>query len=270
MKKTLLCLALAPLCASASDFTGVNLLVNGELQPATETIHLDASRDHCLSGTVSVPFTWFDLTFTLDEECCDWELNSCGSGNVNTVFSGVQGPNISFEGDDDPGICPNTCTGGWSQPDVVNKDHGDSFMPPQNNPPECLPAGVYTVSFGVMNGRDASCQLMTQDIPWEVCFTLCPATADTDDLPSGFELAANAPNPFNPSTTISFRLPETGEASLRVHDLQGREVAVLADGLLSSGEHQLTFDGSNLASGVYLYTLSQGAYSETRKMVLVK
>lgn len=91
-----------------------------------------------------------------------------------------------------------------------------------------------------------------------------------DEQPAVFALAEAYPNPFNPSTTISFTLPESGVASLKVYDLTGSEIATLVDGLTSRGEHNVVFDGSQLSTGVYFYTLQFNGQSETQKMVLVK
>jgi hypothetical protein len=98
---------------------------------------------------------------------------------------------------------------------------------------------------------------------------LCPQVA-ADELPSTFTLEQNYPNPFNPTTSISFSLPETGTASLRVFDMTGREVATLVNGMTERGTHTVSFDASNLGTGVYFYTLQSGSFTTTKKMVLVK
>lgn len=92
----------------------------------------------------------------------------------------------------------------------------------------------------------------------------------TIGLPSAFLLHPNFPNPFNPTTEISFGLDKATLASLKVYDILGREVATLADGLLEAGTHRVTFDGTGLASGVYIYRLESGRFSQSRKMVLLK
>jgi hypothetical protein len=79
-----------------------------------------------------------------------------------------------------------------------------------------------------------------------------------------------SPNPFNPTTTISFSLPEAGKVKLAVFDLQGRPVATLIDGFREAGEYQTTFDANTLTSGVYLARLTSGAFSQTQKLVLMK
>lgn len=93
---------------------------------------------------------------------------------------------------------------------------------------------------------------------------------DANEQPAAFALAQNTPNPFNPTTSIAFTLAETGPARLTLHDLSGRLVATLAEGVLERGEHQISVDGSQLASGVYLYTLQAGNATASRKMVLMK
>ncbi|MCB1060092.1 MAG: T9SS type A sorting domain-containing protein [Calditrichaeota bacterium] len=90
------------------------------------------------------------------------------------------------------------------------------------------------------------------------------------ELPSSITLHPNYPNPFNPTTEISFELPRATNVSLRVFDLLGREVAVLVNGDMSAGAHRVEFNGKELASGVYFYRLDAGEFSRTRKMVLLK
>jgi hypothetical protein len=89
-------------------------------------------------------------------------------------------------------------------------------------------------------------------------------------VPSQFALSQNYPNPFNPSTTIKFELPRTSQVNLTVYDILGREVSVLVNERREAGVHEVKFDGSNLASGVYLYRLQAGAFVSTKKLVLLK
>ncbi len=85
-----------------------------------------------------------------------------------------------------------------------------------------------------------------------------------------YELHENWPNPFNPTTIITYDLKETGVVSLRVFDVLGREVAILATGHQNAGRHTVTFDGSPLSSGIYFYRLDAGGFTDTKKMVLMK
>jgi len=90
-------------------------------------------------------------------------------------------------------------------------------------------------------------------------------------IPDHFRLYSNYPNPFNPTTVIRYQLPFSSEVNLRVYNYLGRQVALLIDNKkISRGIHSVTFDGSSLSSGVYLYRLKAGNYIQTKKMILLK
>lgn len=90
-----------------------------------------------------------------------------------------------------------------------------------------------------------------------------------DAFPCRYELAQNFPNPCNPTTVLSLQVPVASDVKLSVFDLLGREVVVLVDGRRGPGRYAVTFDGSSLASGVYLYRLSAGAFTQTKSLVLL-
>jgi hypothetical protein len=90
------------------------------------------------------------------------------------------------------------------------------------------------------------------------------------EVPCRFELEQNYPNPFNPSTTIKFELPQASNVSLTVFDNLGREVSVLVNERRDAGVHEANFDGSNLASGVYICRMQVGGFLASRKMILTK
>ena len=87
---------------------------------------------------------------------------------------------------------------------------------------------------------------------------------------TSFSLEQNYPNPFNPNTRIEFTLNERSRVTLTVYNMLGQEVATLIDGLMEAGGHNITWNASNAASGVYFYKLSAGDISRTMKMVLLK
>ncbi|MCH8300131.1 MAG: T9SS type A sorting domain-containing protein [Candidatus Marinimicrobia bacterium] len=89
-------------------------------------------------------------------------------------------------------------------------------------------------------------------------------------LPRSHMLRQNYPNPFNPTTTIEYELANAGKVQLIVYNLLGQEIERLVDGTKSAGKHNINWDASNLASGVYLYRLQAGDFVQTRKMVLLK
>lgn len=88
--------------------------------------------------------------------------------------------------------------------------------------------------------------------------------------PSRFALAQNYPNPFNPSTVISYSLPSAQQVTLKVYDMLGREVATLVNTRQEAGRYDVPFNAAGLASGIYLYRLQAGSFSEAKKMMLVK
>ena len=91
--------------------------------------------------------------------------------------------------------------------------------------------------------------------------------------PTTFSLKQNYPNPFNPSTKIEYAIPFDGKVSLTIFDMSGKEVSRLVNGTQTAGYYTVSFDGSNLASGVYYYRIEvsgQNNFVDTRKMLLVK
>lgn len=91
-----------------------------------------------------------------------------------------------------------------------------------------------------------------------------------NSIPSAFQLSQNYPNPFNPATVIRYGLQVSGLVTLKVYDLLGNEVATLVDEEKVAGTHEVVFDGSGLAGGIYFYRLTVGKQSFFKKMVLLK
>ena len=95
------------------------------------------------------------------------------------------------------------------------------------------------------------------------------------DLPTEYALKANYPNPFNPTTTIQFDVPEASDVRLEVYDMMGRRVATLVNGNFNAGRYEATWNarsdaGNAVASGVYLYRLQAGSFESVKRMVLMK
>ncbi|MEM1269654.1 MAG: T9SS type A sorting domain-containing protein [Bacteroidota bacterium] len=112
-------------------------------------------------------------------------------------------------------------------------------------------------------------------LPIRVTFVEDPSVVtDAEDdvagVPTTIELFGNYPNPFNPSTRISYALPDASDVRLTVYDVTGRQVATLQNGPMSAGSHAAVVDASNWTSGVYFYTLEAGSQRLTKKMLLVK
>ena len=93
---------------------------------------------------------------------------------------------------------------------------------------------------------------------------------EDDETPDQYVLDAAYPNPFNPATTIQYRLTAAGPLSIQVYDLLGRQVATLFDGNQVSGTHEVHFDAQGLSSGIYLVRLEAPGFSQTRSVTLLK
>ena len=100
--------------------------------------------------------------------------------------------------------------------------------------------------------------------------SLITDTKETGLIPNKFSLKQNYPNPFNPSTTIVFSLPTEGRVRLNIYNMLGQRVSTLINEIKSAGEYKVFFDGSNLASGVYFYSLEFQNMFLSKKMLLIK
>jgi len=99
------------------------------------------------------------------------------------------------------------------------------------------------------------------------------STVSTDEentIPSIIALKQNYPNPFNPSTSISYTLNEASLVKLEVFNMIGQKVATLVDSRQSAGEHTISFNALGLSSGIYLYRMEAGSFSEVKRMTLIK
>ncbi len=96
------------------------------------------------------------------------------------------------------------------------------------------------------------------------------ATADTHVLPAAFALYQAYPNPFNPAATVTYDLPQAAFVKLAVFDLLGRQVSVLQQERMPAGVHQILWDASQIASGIYLLRLEADDYAAAQKLVLMK
>jgi len=149
-----------------------------------------------------------------------------------------------------------------------------------------LSGDEHTVSFGEPSDyQDSYTEVFTNEsvvIDNETALTLqgweylvyetdAAATSVLDEeRPVNYSLKQNYPNPFNPSTLITYSIPESGHVKLEVFDISGRPIAVLEDGMVTSGSHTVHFDARGLASGMYIYRIKTRDFSETRQMLLIK
>jgi hypothetical protein len=109
------------------------------------------------------------------------------------------------------------------------------------------------------------------DTGWVVMNVLPPIlNVEIGNIPSDYKLAQNFPNPFNPTTTIRYQIPEPAFVIIRVFDVLGNEIETLLNEEKIAGSYEAEFDGSGLTSGIYYYKITAGEFSQTNKMVLIK
>lgn len=139
----------------------------------------------------------------------------------------------------------------------------ESFTSTLNNLAVGESGSVYAGGTEMINGQSRMMVVKFRQV-------LTSALDEGRGLPDVYSLEQNYPNPFNPSTAIEYRIPKAGHVSLKVYTILGQEAVSLVDEFQSAGTYRATLNGSSLSSGVYLYRLNSGSFSETKKMLLVK
>jgi hypothetical protein len=129
-------------------------------------------------------------------------------------------------------------------------------------------AGEVWICIGTDSGFEATTTLYFDRIT--VVFDAATDIGDPGMLPADHQLGYNYPNPFNPLTVIPIDLVADEYVDLRVYDMIGREVAVLIDGMMAAGRSAVPFNGTGLASGVYIYCMRAGRVQVARTMVMVR
>ncbi len=159
----------------------------------------------------------------------------------------------------------------------------DGYWREALNSQDFLYGGSGPVNSGTLIPDPVACDGYSQSIfinlPKMAFVVLQKGDVQTDAVdsstPAVNSLDPNYPNPFNPATTIRFSLEEYGHVSLRIHDVSGRLVKTLVDGMLDAGLHRVIWDGRNekdelMASGVYFYHLILNGFDKSQKMVLLR
>jgi hypothetical protein len=161
----------------------------------------------------------------------------------------------------------------WSTPQNVSNTPTEDEMYPvvaENNNNNNYPYLVY--QWNAIPGCHAFTDLQTVGVVYEVFkSTIIGVKNISNEIPAAFSLKQNFPNPFNPATKIRFDIARTSNITLKVYNVSGQEVAtILNNENVTPGTKEVEFNGANLASGVYFYTLAAGDFRETKKMILVK
>jgi hypothetical protein len=132
-----------------------------------------------------------------------------------------------------------------------------------------------TYSFVISNVNSGVQYYRLKQIDFDGTATIYNSVEVTGPVPNTFMLNQNHPNPFNPSTTISFSLPVESNVSIKLFNMLGQEVAQISEGEFQAGNHNVEFNARDLSSGAYIYTLEakgiNGAnFKSTRKMLLLR
>lgn len=95
-------------------------------------------------------------------------------------------------------------------------------------------------------------------------------TPDQQMISSAFQLYQNFPNPFNPTTTIEFSIPQSGMVTMTIYDVLGREVETILNEYRNTGYHNLRWNATNISSGIYFVRMQSGGFSQVRKLMVVR
>ena len=128
----------------------------------------------------------------------------------------------------------------------------------------CTDIGEFTFNFDISSEGT----LFWSDT--SVSFVIVGLEGEISGIPLEYSLSQAYPNPFNPTTTIEYSLPQSGEVSLIIYNLLGQEIAHLTDERKPAGRYTVEWNASNFTSGIYFYRLQAGNFVQTRKMVLLK
>jgi hypothetical protein len=120
------------------------------------------------------------------------------------------------------------------------------------------------------NGKGADFNSWNWAVNKVMVVKLSTGIVDNNNYPSDFRLLQNYPNPFNPTTTIHYSIPQSAAITLKIYDIDGKEINTLVNEIQQPGEHGIVWSSEGYPSGVYMYRIAAGNYTETKKMVLLK
>jgi len=142
-------------------------------------------------------------------------------------------------------------------------DEGEEFTDKNQN-------GIYDTSFTIEIPEDDYCGTAPDMGAYEYITEDCGELSVAPEIPLSYQIQPAYPNPFNPTTTISFSIPEFGLTTITAYDITGKELETLTNEVLSIGNYSINWNADNLPSGVYLIRMDSGDFTQTQKVVLVK
>jgi arabinoxylan arabinofuranohydrolase len=186
-----------------------------------------------------------------------------GSGAASfeaRVASATNGGNIEIRLDSPTGALAGNCvvpgTGGWQT--WVTKSCSVSSL-----------SGIHDIYLKSTGGSGYLYNINWWKFQPEQTQVTPEENSSSNEKPDSFFLRQNYPNPFNPTTTITYSVAKAGTVKLKVYDVLGKEVATLVNDVKPAGQYTIVFDGADLSSGVYYYTMTFGTQRFTQKMMLV-
>lgn len=256
------------------DAAGDNLWGIIYVPPDDATIHAAIRTDDLTTGTSRNLPNAATLVFTRGA-IITMDTRTVDLGRVSMTTPYYDAPftvrNIGYAPDSltvslDPGnVAPDTAVS--VLPTAFMLAPGDSQKVTFRLRPSLLSPQYYSVQVTVQSKSAFGQNRLEKSFQFQVVISSVSGNAE---LPTEFVLSQNYPNPFNPTTTLSYQLPIAGMIRLTMYDALGREVAVLVNESKEPGTHQVTFDATHLASGVYLCRMTAGAFVDTKKVILLR
>jgi hypothetical protein len=177
--------------------------------------------------------------------------------------------NWFYEYPDSDSAYYNWLTSGSKTDSIFTDENGGVII--MGTPPHTLlPGDSATYYFAVAIGSNETRMVASMNEAEQRYISITSVEDNDQNVPLSYNLKQNFPNPFNPNTTISFSIPTTENISLKIFNILGQEVEELAKGEFEPGTYVFNFNGADLTSGVYFYTITAGDFKATKKMVLLK
>jgi hypothetical protein len=198
-----------------------------------------------------------------------WSQPEVVSGHVQYAWTGYEHYNLWYATSQDLGTT-------WSAPTELSNSQ-DALFSVTNQWLTKPTSSTYRAHVLYLQDTSAGEWVGSQgvhaSVPWiyrTIDFANTTGIIGGANSPKKFSVEQNYPNPFNPATTIAFHVPSSSVVSVKVFDVLGREVATLLNEEKSAGDYSVQFDASKLSSGVYIYRLQAGSFTDSKKMVLMK
>ena len=256
-----------------ADFAFVDKVIPGESTNAyarTVEVAKDGTAIYYTAFTNGIGF----VRFTADDIYSDFTAN-----DPDTLALGLAVESVAWNPATGYLWAGNTGGAGWTNAAHYAFDPAGDFTTPVDSiimPPYALKVAPNVKPRGIDFSADGNTAYVVFFNTWDSdpIYKFVKGAVGvwehTGTFISGYSMQANYPNPFNPSTRIDVSMKEAGVADLRIYDIRGAEVAVLNNSYLPAGNHSFTFNGSNLAAGVYIAKFIVNGAMYTQNMTLIK